>query len=123
MVRQGTRVYLEIDPKTRRTCKVVFKWLSQKQKHSFPIPISLVKNPIKSLLKSKTFAKSIFRNINYLNKVIFDFYKIDFIGPAFADELVRQSRLINGNGAVVINWVNYNKTINLLMNRALKRII
>ena len=122
MVRQGTRVYLKIKPKIRRTCKVVFKWLSQKQKHSFRIPISLVKIPIKNLLKSKTCAKSIFRNINYLNKVIFDFYKIDFTGPAFADELVRQSRLINS--ALVINWVNCNKTtVNPLMNRALKRIV
>ena len=121
MVRQGTRVYLKIDPKIRRTCIAVFKWLSQKQKHSFPSPISLFKNPIKNLLKSKTFAKSIFRNINYLNKVIFDFYKIDLIGPAFADELVRQSRSINSK--VVINWVDCNNTVNLLMNRALKRII
>ena len=121
MVGQGTRVYFKIYPKIRRICKVVFKWLSQEQKHSFRIPISLVKNIIKNLLNPKTCAKSIFHNINYLKKVVFDFYKIDFIGPAFADELVRQSRLINS--AVVINWVNCNKTFNLLMNRALKRII
>ena len=121
MVGQGTRVHLKIDPKIRRICKVVFKWLSKKQKHSFRISISLVESLIKSLSSPKTCAKSIFRNINYFKKVIFDFYKIDLIGPAFANELIRQSRSINSK--VVINWVNCNNTVNPLMNRALKRII
>ena len=118
---QGTRIHLQIDPQLKRTCGMVFKQLFKKQKHSFRIPISLAKNPVKNSLNSTSCAKSIFCNINYLKKVIFDFYKIDLIGPAFADELVRQSRSINSK--VVINWVNCNNTVNLLMNRALKRII
>ena len=54
-----------------------------------------------------------------INAIQFDFYNIDLIGPAFADELVRQSISIND---VSIEWINANDTIDLLMKRALKRI-
>ena len=71
-------------------------------------------------MNSKQQAKSIFLNIIKLKNIQFDFYHVDLIGPAFADELVRQSRLIERD--VGIDWVNYNETIDLLMKRAIERI-
>jgi len=119
--KQGTRVHLQINPNSNRTIERVFQKLFNKQKQSICIPICLLKDPSKKSLNSSLHAKSIFRNINYLEEIQFDFYHIDLIGPAFADELVRQSRLIDRD--VVIDWVNSNETIDLLMKRALERII
>ncbi len=119
--KNGTRVHLQINPNSNRTCDKTFQKLFKKQKQSFRIPLILLKEPNKKSLHSKLHAKSIFWNINYLQEIKFDFYRIDLIGPAFADELVRQSRSINRD--VIIGWVNYNNTVDLLMKRALKRIL
>ncbi len=119
--KQGTRIHLQINPNSSRTCDKIFQKLFNEEKQAFRIPISLLKDPSKNSLNSKLNAKSIFWNINYLEEIQFDFYHIDLIGPAFADELVRQSRSINRDA--VIDWVNYNITVDLLMKRALKRII
>ena len=116
----GTRVHLQINPNSNRTIEKVFQNLFNKEEQSIQIPISLLKEPNKNSLHSNSHAKSIFWNINYLNAIKFDFSHIDLIGPAFADELVRQSRSIDRE--VEINWVNSNQTIDLLMNRALERI-
>ena len=118
---QGTRVHLQINPNSERTIEKTFQKLFNQQNDSYRIPINLIKDPSKNSLNSNIQAKSIFRKINYLKEIQFDFSHIDLIGPAFADELVRQSRLIDRE--VVINWVNSNETIDLLMKRALERII
>ena len=118
--KQGTRIHLQINPNSKRTIENVFQKLFNKQKQSICVPINLLKDPSKNSLNSNLHAKSIFRNINYLEEIQFDFYHIDLIGPAFADELVRQSRSIDRD--VVIDWINSNETIDLLMKRALERI-
>ena len=119
--KQGTRVHLQINPNSERTIEDVFQKLFNKQKESFRIPINLIKDPSKNSLNSNLQAKNIFRGINYIKEIQFDFCHIDLIGPAFADELVRQSRSIDKE--VVIDWVNANKTIDLLMKRAIERIL
>ena len=119
--KQGTRVHLQINPNSNRTIKKVFQKLFNQQNESIRIPINLIKEPNKNSLNSNIQAKSIFRNINDLKEIQFDFCHIDLIGPAFADELVRQSRSINRE--VVIKWINSNETIDLLMKRALERIL
>ena len=53
-------------------------------------------------------------------EIEFDFRNIDLVGPAFADELIRRTKSINK--AARIKWINCNKTVNLLMSRALSRI-
>ena len=118
--KQGTRVHLQINPNSNRTCDKIFQKLFNKKERCIRIPISLLKEPNKNSLISKQQARNIFWNIDSINVIQFDFYNIDLIGPAFADELVRKSRSINRD--VVIEWFNHNSTIDLLMKRALERI-
>ena len=118
--KQGTRVHLQINPNSNRTCDKIFQKLFNKKEQCIRLPISLLKGPKKNSLISKQQAKNIFWNIGSINTIQFDFYNIDLIGPAFADELVRQSISINSD--VSIEWINANDTIDLLMKRALKRI-
>ena len=118
--KQGTRVHLQINPNSKRTCNKIFQNLFNKKEQCIRIPIILLKYGNKNSLLAKRQAKNIFWNINSINVIQFDFYNIDLIGPAFADELVRKSRSINRG--VVIEWFNYNSTIDLLMKRALERI-
>ena len=117
---QGTRVHLQIDPKAKRSCEETFKYLFKNQKECLCIPINLLKEPGKKTLNSRVIVKSIFWNITSAKNIQFDFGNVDLIGPAVADELVRQARSINRE--VVIKWMNCNETIDLLMRRALKRI-
>ena len=118
--KQGTRVHLQINPNSNRTCDKIFQNLFNKKERCIRIPISLLKEPNKNSLISKQQARNIFWNINSITAIQFDFHNIDLIGPAFADELVRQSRSVNRD--VIIEWVNHNNTIDLLMKRALERI-
>ena len=118
--KQGTRVHLQINPNSNRTCNKIFQNLFSKKEQCIRIPIILLKYHNKNCLISKQQAKNIFWNIDFINAIQFDFYNIDLIGPAFADELVRQSRSVNRD--VIIEWVNHNNTIDLLMKRALERI-
>ena len=60
------------------------------------------------------------RNIADLKEIEFDFNNIDFIGPAFADELVRKTKAINKY--VDIKWINCSDTVDLLMSRAINRL-
>ena len=118
--KQGTRVHLQINPNSNRTCDKIFQKLFNKKERRIRIPISLLKEPNKNSLISKQQARNIFWNIDSITAIQFDFHNIDLIGPAFADELVRQSRSVNRD--VIIEWVNHNNTIDLLMKRALERI-
>ena len=71
------------------------------------------------IVNSRSQINSVLRNIYNYNKVEFDFQKVDLIGPAFADELVRKTK--EKNQQAEIKWINTNKTVDLLMSRALVR--
>ena len=71
------------------------------------------------LINSRTQAKSILRNIENFSQVTFDFNQVELIGPAFADELVRESK--KKNNFAKLHWINSSKMIDVLMSRALKR--
>ena len=51
----------------------------------------------------------------------FDFTGIDVIGPAFAHELVWIAR--EKNKSIDIDWINAADTVDLLMSRAIKRLL
>ena len=59
------------------------------------------------------------RNIDNYKIIEFDFNKIDLISPAFADELARKTK--EKNQFADIAWMNTNKTVEMLMDRAFKR--
>jgi len=117
---QGTRIHLQINPSSRRTCKEIFQKLFNKEKQSVRIPINLLKVPGNELVNSREQAQSILRNINDLKSIEFDFNNIDLIGPAFADELVRKTKA--KNQVADIKWINCNETVDVLMSRAFNRL-
>ena len=118
---QGTRIHLQINPNSNKTCEHIFKNIFRHPNQIICIPLNLLNEPEKNSLNSRSQVKNIFWNITFLEEIHFDFNQIELIGPAFADELVRQSRAINGQ--VIIKWINCCKTIDMLMNRALDRIV
>ena len=117
---QGTRIHLEIETGSQRTCQEIFKKLFNGNHQSVRIPINLLRVPGSELVNSRAQAQSVLRNISDLKKIEFDFNNIDLIGPAFADELVRKTKA--KNQVADIKWINSNKTVDVLMSRALNRL-
>ena len=116
---KGTRIHLKISPKSDRTCANVFYKIFHKEKKKIRIPISLLNMPGKKVVNSRLHANNILRNIDNYKKIEFDFNKIDLISPAFADELARKTK--EKNQFADIAWMNTNKTVEMLMDRAFKR--
>ena len=116
--KQGTSLYLKIDPSSDRNCEIIFKKLFDVPNDHLIIPISIIMVPGMELINSRTQAKSILRNIENFRQITFDFNQVELIGPAFADELVRESK--KKNNFAELNWINSSKMIDVLMSRALK---
>ena len=116
---QGTRIHLKINPRSNRTCADIFYKIFQKEKKKIRIPINILNMSENNVLNSRSHAKSILRNIKDYKKIEFDFNDIDLISPAFADELARKTE--EENQFADIKWMNTNKTVDMLMNRAFKR--
>ena len=117
--KQGTRIHLKIKPSSRRNCKEVFHRLFKSERKSVRIPVGLLKIHNAQIVNSRQQAQNILRNISDLKTIEFDFKNIDLIGPAFADELVRKTKVENNTAN--IKWINSNKTVDVLMKRALTR--
>ena len=86
---------------------------------SIKVPINLIKTDENQIVNTRAQAKSLLRNIEKLNLIEFDFNNIDIIGPAFADELIRNTK--KKNESANIKWINSNKMIDVLMSRAFSR--
>ena len=117
--KKGTRIHLKIKPSSRRTCKEVFHRLFKSEQKSVRIPVSLLKIHNAQIVNSRQQAQNILRNISDLKTIEFDFNNIDIIGPAFADELIRNTK--KKNESANIKWINSNKMIDVLMSRAFSR--
>ena len=117
---QGTRIHLEIEPSSERTCQNIFQKIFTGRDQSIRIPINLLTVSGSELVNSRAQAQSVLRNISDLKKIEFDFNNIDLIGPAFADELVRKTKA--KNQVADIKWINCNETVDVLMSRALNRL-
>ena len=117
--KNGTRIQLKIKPSSRRTCKEVFHRLFKSERKSVSIPVSLLKIHNAQIVNSRQQAQNMLRNISDLKTIEFDFKNIDLIGPAFADELVRKTKVENSSAN--IKWINSNETVDVLMKRALTR--
>ena len=115
----GTRIHLKINPTSKRTCQKIFDAILKREQSCLRIPIKLLILPGNELINSRKQAKNILRKVDDYEAVEFDFYNIDIIGPAFADELVRKTTKIYKK--INIQWVNSNETIDLMMSRALNR--
>lgn len=114
---KGTRIHLTIDTFRKRTCKEVFERYFSSENSKVRIPVNLADISQQNIVNSKSYVSYVLRNINNYNKVEFDFSQVNLIGPTFANELVRKTR--ESNLFAEIEWVNTNKTINLIMSNAL----
>ena len=117
---QGTRIHLQIKPHSFRTCQEIFQKLFIGKHQSVCIPINLLKVSGEELVNSREQAQSILRNIRDVKTIEFDFNNIDLIGPAFADELIRKTKV--KNHVADIKWINCNETVDVLMSRAFNRL-
>ena len=116
---QGTRIHLKIDPSSKRSCKKIFEKLFTVEYSTLCIPINLLKLPGYELVNSRAQANNVLRNIKDFKIIEFDFNNIDLIGPAFADELIRKTKI--NNQLADIKWNNSNETIDIMMSHALNR--
>lgn len=117
--KQGTRIHLKINPFSKRSCQSIFENLFVSKKMSIKVPINLIKTNDNQIVNTRAQAKSLLRNIEKLKLIEFDFNNIDIIGPAFADELIRNTK--KKNETANIKWINSNKMIDALMSRAYSR--
>ena len=83
------------------------------------IPVNLVRRKNEQV-NSRIQAQSLLHNLKDLTEIEFDFQNIDFIGPAFADELVRKTK--EKNQIADISWINSTKMVDVLMSRAMNRL-
>ena len=115
----GTRIHLEISTNSNRTCEKVFYQIFQQNDSSVCIPVNLVRSQ-GGQVNSRTQAQSLLHNLKDLNEIEFDFNNIDLIGPAFADELIRKTKVNNKNSD--ITWINSTTMVDMLMSRAINRL-
>ena len=119
--KQGTRIHLKINPFSKRSCQSIFENLFVSKKMSIKVPINLIKTNDNQIVNTRAQAKSLLRNIEKLKLIEFDFNNIDIIGPAFADELIRNTK--KNNETANIKWINSNKMIDALMSSAYSRFL
>ena len=115
----GTRIHLEIKLNSRRTCQEVFRKIFDQAGKIVRIPVNLVRSKNEQV-NSRIQAQSLLHNLKDLTEIEFDFQNIDFIGPAFADELVRKTK--EKNQIADISWINSTKMVDVLMSRAMNRL-
>jgi len=117
---RGTKIHLEISTKSSTTCNEIFANLFAEEKSVVRIPVNLARTN-GELLTSRYQASKLVHNIESSKEVEFDFTGIDVIGPAFAHELVWIAR--EKNKSIGIDWINAADTVDLLMSRAIKRLL
>ena len=117
--KHGTRIHLQIDTQSNRSCAKIFEFIFKKKHKHISIPLNLLELSDYRIINCRSQVKNLLRNIEDYKIVEFDFQKIDLIGPSFADALVRKTKEYNKYAN--IEWVNTNPTVDLLMSRALDR--
>jgi len=86
----GTAVLLEIDPKSNHTDKEVFdRYATVPDEYGFDRTIVAVGFASTEPLISRSQARRVVARLERFKEVVLDFRNVDFIGPAFADEVFR----------------------------------
>lgn len=117
---KGTKIHLRVSTKSNVTCDDTFAKIFGKESTNLRIPVNLARTN-GELLASRYQAQKLMYNIELSKGITFDFKGIKMIGPAFAHELVWIIR--KKNLSLDIDWINAEKTVDLLMSRAKKRLI
>jgi hypothetical protein len=87
----GTAVIMDLTNTASRTTKEVFDRFTSGDDYGFTkttIPVALAKYDDEQLI-SRSQAKRLLARIDKFKVVLFEFYKVDMIGQAFADEVFR----------------------------------
>lgn len=124
MVRQikgeGTAVGMRISNSSLRTSEEVFAEFSGSEDEDFPfnktvIPVKLAQYGNEQLV-SRSQAKRLLARIENFQYVVFDFYDVDMIGQAFADEIFRVKA--KENPGIKFTIVSANADVMKMINRA-----
>jgi len=115
----GTEVRFQIDAETEKSLQKTFeKYALEKEKYSFTtteIQVKLYEEG--EVWISRSQAKKITAGLERYKKVIFDFSGIKLVGQGFADEIFRVFR--KNNPEIILEPVNMNKSVELMVGRAL----
>lgn len=118
---KGTSVIMEVNYKTKRTLNQVFdEFASEHEEYGFTrtrVPIALGQYGPDGLM-SRSKARRVLNRFSRFKEVILDFVNVDFIGPAFADEIFRV--YAKSHPDVHILWVNANESIQKMIQKALQ---
>lgn len=113
---KGTRVHMEISPRSDRTTTSTFsKFTSDEDALGFDktiVPVKLVRYGNENLI-SRSQAKRLLARLDRFKTVLLDFSQIDMIGRAFADEIFRV--YVNAHPRTIIYPYNENKNIKLII--------
>lgn len=117
---QGTVVFMDIDPRSKRVLEEVFDYYaSDEGDYGFTktiVPISLARYGDENLM-SRSQAKRLLTRFDKFREVMLDFKDIETIGQAFADEVFRVFRKQNPH--IEIRWINTSKEVEKAIFRAM----
>lgn len=110
----GTKfeLYLSMDTKIKISEVLKEKSLYNKAR----VPVNIVSSINENLMSRKQ-AGYIVDNVPINNEIEFDFAGVNLISPAFADELVKETK----NDILDINWINANEAVDSLMSYTINR--
>ncbi|MBI5235498.1 MAG: DUF4325 domain-containing protein [Deltaproteobacteria bacterium] len=114
----GTTVWMKLGNNTARTAKKIFDKFTSGEDYGFNktiVPVELARYGNDNLL-SRSQAKRLTAGVERFKAAVFDFKGIEFIGPAFADEIFRI--FAREHPGVEMSCVNANKDVEAMINKA-----
>jgi len=116
----GTGVWMEIDPDSRRTSQeVLARYTSLGDDYLFTIthvPVGLARYGDENLV-SRSQAKRLMGRVEKFREVVLDFSGVNTIGQAFADEIFRVFQQQHPH--VKLRWFNANSEVEAMIKRAI----
>ncbi|MFC1654348.1 STAS-like domain-containing protein [Myxococcota bacterium] len=116
---KGTKIFMSISMRSRRTTKAVFDRYSAKDgDYGFTrtrVPVALARYGDESLV-SRSQARRVLARFDRFKEVLLDFRGVKSIGQAFADEIFRVYRYEHPE--VELTWIRENKEVRGMILRA-----
>lgn len=117
----GTRVFMQISPFSKRTMKEVFDRFSDTLSEDYGfvrthVPVSLARFGDENLV-SRSQAKRLLARFERFKEVMLDFSGVETVGQAFADEIFRVFR--GEHPGVHLRWINAAPDVERMIRRAL----
>ncbi|WP_218080736.1 STAS-like domain-containing protein [Anthocerotibacter panamensis] len=117
--KQGTFVYMEIDPNSKRTSKEIFlQYTSEEDNFAFTktcVPVILARYGDENLV-SRSQAKRLVARLECFKDIVLDFSNVSTIGQAFADEIFRVFQ--QQHPKIKLHWINTSEDVARMIKRA-----